>query len=288
MSKILINGKIVNEKHAKVSVFDRGFQYGDGIFDTMRCYAGKIYMLDEHLSRMYASIKALKIASAIGKLEMKEMIYRCLRANKLKSAYIKVCVTRGEGRFGVGYKDEFRPNIVVVAKEFEGYPAWMHGEGLSAGISKDICVNERSILSKMKTQNFLPYIMSRMLEKGQGYDEAILLNTKGCVAEAATSNIFLVKRSKLTTPSLDSGILPGITRAAVIKIAKRLKISVVEKAVSQKELLAADEVFLTNSLAEVLPVVKINGRRIGSGRPGELTRLLHICYQKEVIRAVTS
>jgi branched-subunit amino acid aminotransferase/4-amino-4-deoxychorismate lyase len=193
-------------------------------------------------------------------------------------------MTRGEGRFGISYADKFRPNVVITAKNFEGYPDWMFSLGLSVKITG--VLNERSVTSKIKTLNYLPYIHAREEAKRKGFDEAILTNTKDCITEGATSNLFVVKNNRVITPSEASGILPGITRGVIMKIAKKMKISVKEKAVSRGELLAADEVFLTNSLAEVIPVTKVDSGPIASGRVGDITKLLHISYQKEVIREV--
>lgn len=282
MTKVFLCTKFVPVKNAKISITDRGFLYGDGVFETMRCYAGTVYMLDRHLDRLYGALAALKIKAPCSKKKLSSLIYRSLAVNKLTSAYIRVAVTRGEGRLGITHKDALAPSLVIVAKDFEGYPAWMHTTGISAKVV-GITQNEYSPLSRIKSANFLSYILARQEAQDAGFDEAILLNTRGQVAEAATSNIFLVKDGALVTPSLISGILPGITRGAVIEIAKRLKIRVVERPVKPAELLRADEIFLTNSLAELIPVIRIGRTRIGSGRPGPLTRLLHLSYQKRVI-----
>jgi len=283
--RIWLNNRLVDAKDAKVPVFDRGFLYGDGLFETMRAYAGKVFSLDCHLARLFASLKVMGFRSPYSRVELAQAIHRLLKANRLDSAFVRLAMTRGEGRFGIGYKDKFRPNVVIVAKEFEGYPEWMHKRGLRAGIVRG-WVNENSPLCRIKSHNFLPYIMSRYAAKAGGFDEAILTNTKGLVAEAATSNIFLVKNNRLITPSLKTGILPGVTRGVIIDIAKRLKIRVEERRVRVPEIYSADEIFLTNSLAEVLPVIAVDSKRIGSGHPGNLTKLLHISYQKRVIREV--
>jgi branched-chain amino acid aminotransferase len=282
MQKIWINGKFVDPDKAKVSVFDRGFMYGDGVFETMRSYAGRIFKLDRHLDRLFRSLNTLKINHKYSKKYLQEAIYKTLKANKLSSAYIKLAVTRGEGRFGISYKDKFRPNVVITAKDFEGYPPWMFDIGLSANITG--VQNEESITSHIKTLNYLPYILARFDAKNMGFDEAILTNTKGYITEGATSNIFIVKNNRLITPSENSGILPGITRGVIIEIAKKLKMSVKEKLVTRRELFNADEIFLINSLAEVLPVTKVDSKRIGAGTVGDITKLLRISYQKSVIR----
>jgi len=284
MRKIWINGKFVDPDKAKVSVFDRGFMYGDGVFETMRSYAGRAFKLDRHLDRIFRAMDAIGIKRRYSKRCIEKAINSTLRANHLSGAYIKLIVTRGDGRFGISYKDDFRANVVIVAKEFESYPSWMFDDGLDA---KVIGVqNEMSVTSRTKTLNYLPYILARFSAKRLGFDEAILTNTKGCITEGATSNIFIAKNNALITPSEESGILPGITRGLLIEIAKRLKISVKEKLVTRRELLGADEIFLTNSLAEVLPVTKVDSNRIGTGTVGPITKLLHILYQKQVITEV--
>jgi branched-chain amino acid aminotransferase len=175
-------------------------------------------------------------------------------------------------------------NLIIVAKNFEGYPGWMFSKGISA---KVIGVqNEYSALSKIKTANYLNFILARFEAQNMGFDEAILTNSKGHITEGATSNIFLVKSDSVITPSIESGVLPGITRSVVINEAKRLEIPVKEKSISHRELMQAEEVFLTNSLAEILPVTKVDSKRIGDGKVGQLTKLLHISYQKQVIREV--
>ncbi len=284
MQKIWINGKFLDPDKAKVSVFDRGFMYGDGVFETMRGYAGRIFKLDRHLERLFGSLKALKIEHKYSKKYLQDAIYKTLKTNRLSSAYIKLTITRGEGRFGISHKDIFSPNVVITAKDFEGYPGWMSDMGLSAAITG--VQNDGSITSGIKTLNYLPYILARFDAKGMGFDEAILTNTKGYITEAATSNLFVVRKGSLITPSIGSGCLPGITRGVIIEISKGLKISVKEKLLTRPELLAADEIFLTNSLAEVLPVTMVDSKRIGSGAVGGITKLLRNSYQKEVIKEV--
>jgi branched-chain amino acid aminotransferase len=284
LSKIFINNRFVEEKNAKISIFDRSFLYGDAAFETMRSYAGTVFRLDAHVSRLVNALKAIKIRHPYKKNELKNIVNRSLDVNKLKSAYIRLVITRGEGRFGIGHKDKFSPSVVVVAKNFDGYPEWMLSKGVSARITG--VTNERSALSRVKTANYLNYIMARFDAQDEGFDEAILTNSKGDITEGATSNIFLVKSGVLITPSIESGVLPGITRAVIIEIAKRLRIPVRERAVTRRELLRADEIFLTNSMAEVLPVTKVGPKKVGNGRVGQLTKLLHISYQKQVIREV--
>ncbi|MDP2913152.1 MAG: aminotransferase class IV [Candidatus Omnitrophota bacterium] len=281
--KIWMNGRLVDTKDAKVSVFDRGFLYGDGVFETMRCYAGRVFRLDAHLSRLFASLEMIKMRPPYGKRCLKDAIYGCLEANALNGAYIRLQITRGKGIVGLFKRGPMLPTVVIMSKKFEDYTERMRKRGLSARVA-GLRQNEYSPLSRIKSLSFLNHILARLSAQADGFDEAILMNTKGRIAEAATSNIFLTKKNTVITPGLDSGILPGITRGVVIEIAKALKLKVREKAVSYKEMISADEVFLTNSLAEVLPVTKVDSAKIGSGRPGSLTKLIHISYQKQVIR----
>jgi len=278
MKKVWINKRLVGIDDARISIFDRGFMYGDGVFETMRGYAGVVFKMDEHLTRLKRALKTAGIKLPYSKSYLKKEIYRLLVANKLKSAYIRLTVTRGEGRFGIEHKDALRPNVIIVAKEFGGYPDRMFNKGISACVA-NIRQNGMSGIAGIKSLNFMSHILARFEAKKSGCDEAILLNTEGFVSEAATSNVFTVKRGALITPSIESGILPGITRGVIIKIAKKLKIKVEEKKLSHKELLNSDEVFLTNSLAEVLPVTRVDRRKIGSGFPGKITRLLRTSYQ---------
>lgn len=298
--KIWINGKFIDEKKARISVFDRGFLYGDGVFETMRSYAGVVFKLDEHLNRLFGAMKTIRIAPPYSAKYLKEVVNKSLVINGLKSAYIRLTVTRGEGRFGINYpagseikggipprvrQMAERPNVVVVAKGFGEYPGWMYKKGITCRVVK-ARQNEHSPVSNIKSLNFLNHILARLDAKRAGADEAILANTGGFIAEAATSNIFLVKGASLITPSLESGIVPGITRDVIVLLARALRLDFRQKAVSCRELFSADEIFLTNSLVEVLPVTGIDGKKIGSGSPGEITKLLRISYQKQVIREV--
>ena len=282
--KIWINGRLVAPAEAKISVFDRGFMYGDGAFETMRAYAGVVFALDEHLRRVFSALKVLRIKPPYSKERLRGAVYNTLWANKLYSAYIKLIITRGEGRFGLAYKDISMPNVVVIAKNFEGYPEKMYERGISAKITG--VQNERSSIAGLKTLNYLPVIMARIHAKEGRFDDAILENTEGKITEGATSNVFFVKKASLITPSPDSGVLPGITRDVIMDIARKSRIRVVEKDVSRRELLGSDEAFFTSSLAEVIPVTRIDSRRIGTGRVGDYTKFFRISYQKHIIRHV--
>lgn len=260
--KIFVNGKIVSKDKAKLPVFDRGFLYGDGLFETMRSYDGAVFRLNEHLVRLYNSAKIIDLHIPLTKTELKNCVYRLLRINKLKDAYIRLAVSRGEGRVGLDATTAKSANIVIIANQFHPYPDVFYKKGLSVAISS-VRRNEGSILSRIKSLNYLNNIAARMEIQKKGYDDAILLNNKREVSCGAVSNIFLVKASTLFTPSIESGVLRGITRSAIIKIAPKLGLKIREKKIKPGELFNADEVFFTNTLMEVMPVVKINNRKIG-------------------------
>jgi branched-chain amino acid aminotransferase len=282
-NKVWINGRVVDTKNAKVSVFDRGFLYGDGVFETMRAYAGSVFKLDEHLERLFRALKVVRIKPPYGRKYFKALIQKLLKMNSLENAYVRLAVTRGKGGFGIGYKNILSPSAVLIARQFKRYPAWMHERGINAGIV-DIRQNDLSPLCGIKSMNYLKFVLARFRAKEAGCDEAILMNTKGFITEAATSNIFLVKGGGLVTPSPDSGILPGITRGVILRIAKKLRMKAAERRVAPRELSNADEIFLTNSLAGVLPVTRIGGKKVGNGKPGELTKLLAISYRSLIKR----
>lgn len=283
--KVWINKRFVEAERAKVSVMDRGFLYGDGLFETMRSYAGVVFKINEHLARLFAASKIIKLNIPYNKKDLKDAVYKSIEVNRLKSAYVRLTVTRGEERLGINSGHPSLPNIIIVTSGFEGYENWMYKRGLSAKIV-EIRQNEYSPVSRIKSLNFLNYILARSNARAEGYDEAILANTAGYISEGATSNVFLVKRGIITTPSLNSGIIPGITRGVILQIAKKVRLKIMEKFVTSSELSNADELFLTNSMAEILPVTSIGSRKIGNGKPGAITKFLHISYQKEVIRQV--
>jgi branched-subunit amino acid aminotransferase/4-amino-4-deoxychorismate lyase len=199
--------------------------------------------------------------------------------NNLKDAYIRVSVSRGEEGFGIDASDLAAPTVSIVTRRLMPYPAWMYEKGIRV-MAVSLRLNERSPVSRVKSFNFLNNILARFEAKGRGFDEAILMNTRGCIAEAATSNVFLVRKGMIATPSLETGMLPGVTRRVVLKIARDLRLRPVEKAISYSELVRAGEVFLTNSLFEIMPVIKIDTHTINDGRVGATTRLLGACYRK--------
>lgn len=284
--KVWMNGRFVAASKAAVPLSDRAFLYGDGVFETMRAYAGIVFRLDAHLDRLFDSLKAIYIKPPFSKEYIKDRTRRTVIMNGLKSAYVRLTVTRGAGMSGIDIRPGSRPDAVIVARELEEYPRHVYERGISACVARSTRQNECSPVSRIKSLNYLNYIMARAEARKRGCGEAIIRNTAGNIAECSASNIFIVKNGRLITPSVDSGILSGVTRGAVIDIARRLRIKVIEKAVTREELTGCDEAFLTSSIAEIIPITMIDSKKVGSGRPGELTRLFRISYQKEVIREV--
>ena len=275
--KVYVNGKIIDEKKAVISVLDRGLLYGDGLFETMRSYNGMVLALDRHLQRLYRSAGMIGLKIYSSRRYIKKGIYKLLRVNRLKDAYIRLAVTRGKGRVGLNTTAVKGQSLIIIVKKFTPYPRECYEKGISLA-TVSIRRDERSYLSTIKSLNYLNNILARIEAQGKGADDALLFNTKGKIAESAVSNIFMIRGDRLITPSVDSGILPGITREIVLSIAHKAGLRPVAGFISLAELKGADEVFLTNTLMEIMPVIKINKKRIGSGRPGFLTRAVRDVY----------
>ena len=279
--KIWLNGKVVDERNAKVSVFDRGFLYGDGVFETMRSYNGVVFKLDEHLYRLNRSLKITEIKIPYPAAFLKKQVYGLLKVHKINDAYIRITVTRGVGTIGLAKITCKRPTIMIVVNKFVPYPETMYKKGVSLK-TVSAAQNENSPASMIKSTSFLNYILARLEAKKGGFDDAIMLNSKKRICESTVSNIFMVKGRDLITPPAEEGVLPGITREVILSLAARLGLKAREKALNLKRLYSADEVFLTNSLMEVMSVSEVDGRFIGSGKPGEFTHKIHLKYKKIV------
>ncbi len=279
---VYINGSLVLEEEAKVSVFDRGFLYGDGVFETMRSYSGHVFRLEKHLSRLFGSLKTLKINIRFDPPALEKAVYDTLRANSLSEAYVRLTISRGEGPLGPSPVGCESPKVIIIARKFEPYPAISYEKGWRA-IVVGTRQNASSPLSQIKSCNYLNYILAKMEAISRGVNEGILLNAQRYVAEASASNIFLVDDGAIATPSVRDGILPGITRQVILEIATSMGIKAVERKITLDELFACQECFLTNTLMEVMPLVEIDWRQIGSGKPGSLTAKLHQAY-KELVK----
>ncbi|HLN63012.1 MAG TPA: branched-chain-amino-acid transaminase [Symbiobacteriaceae bacterium] len=269
--QVYIDGKWYPKEEAKVSVFDHGFLYGDGVFEGIRAYNGRVWKLTEHLDRLYASAKAIWLQMPISWSEMEEVVLESLRRNNLKDAYIRLVISRGYGDLGLDPRKCEKPTVVCIADKISLYPEAVYTEGMKV-ISVATRRNPVDTLSpQIKTLNYMTGIMAKISAITLGYPEVIMLNQNGYVTEGTGDNIFMVKNGKIITPPAYLGILPGITRNSVIEMARDLGYTVEEGVFTLFDVYTADELFLTGTAAEVIPVVSADSREIGNGRPGEIT-----------------
>jgi branched-chain amino acid aminotransferase len=279
MTLINLNGDLVARTEAKVSVYDHGLLYGDGIFEGIRIYSGKVFRLHEHIERLYESAKHLLLEIPWPAQQMTEEVLRTVAANKKHDGYIRLVVTRGVGSLGIDPNRCERPQIIIIVDDISLYPAKMYEEGMEIVTSSYIRCHPNTISPRVKSLNYLNNILAKIEAIRAGCPEALMLNHLGEVAECTADNIFLVKHGILRTPPITAGILEGITRDAVIELAHAAGITVQEIALTRHDVYAADELFLTGTGAEVVPVVKVDARVIGQGKPGPITRQLRERYQ---------
>jgi branched-chain amino acid aminotransferase len=273
--KVWINGALVPREEAKVSVYDHGFLYGDGVFEGIRVYGGKCFKLDEHLDRLYDSAAAIALAIPMTQAEVAAAIYGTLRANALRNGYVRLIVTRGEGKLGLDPDKCSNPQVIVIADTIELYPKELYDHGMAIVTVPTIRNHPEALNPRIKSMNYLNNIMAKIEGKNAGVAEAVMMNKDGYVAECTGDNIFIVKDGRLLTPPPHAGILKGITRATVLDLARKARIPAAEEDLARYDLYSADECFLTGTAAEIIPVVKIDSRVIGDGKPGKITlRLL--------------
>ncbi len=266
---IFLDGFMVPAGESLLETLAPGSLLGCGVFETMRVYKGKIFALPEHLSRLGRGLQTLHIENPYSNERIEKELSEVLSSNKLKEARLRLSV----------WKVEASLRISIIAQPYKRLPASVHEKGFKAIIS-NVRRDERSLFSKIKSTNYLPLLMARRDAEGKGCDEALLLNSRGCLVEGTRSNLFFVKEKKVFTPSLECGCLEGITRSSVIKLLGRLRKECKETIVFPKDLLEADEAFLTNSLWEAVPLIAVEGRSIGSGKIGDLTKLISKEYRK--------
>ncbi len=275
---IYLDGTYVPREEAKVSVFDHGLLYGDGVFEGIRAYGGRIFRLEEHLDRMYDSALTIDLAIPISKLEMTEAIREVLRRNKLTDAYIRPIVTRGVGDLGLDPRKCANPTVIIIAVEWGAMYGDLYEKGLTA-ITVSVRRNAAAALPpNVKSLNYLNNILAKIEANCKGGDEAIFFDTNGYLSEGSGDNIFVVKNGVIVTPPTLNN-LRGVTRNVVLECAADLGISVIERNMGYFDLYSADEVFVTGTAAEVGPIVTIDGRKIGNARPGPVTRQLMSAFQ---------
>ncbi len=277
-----VNGKFLSRDDAKVSVFDHGFLYGDGVYETMRAYRGKIFFVGKHLSRLKQSADAISLTLPLPLDKIGEALNEALTVNKLNEAYIRIQISRGTGEIGLDPALCPAPTMVILTRPFKDYPPELYANGVAVAIVQTRRNHPLALDPAIKGTNFLNNIIAKIESLRTGAYEGIMLNWKGYVAEGTISNIFAVRKGILYTPALETGILEGITRDLVLHLARKEKIPAQEKLMRPKDLTRADECFITNTTVEVLPVTTIDGCPVGSGRPGPITEKLMRAYKNEV------
>ncbi len=285
---VYLNGSFVPRSEAKISPFDYGFLYGYGLFETMRAYHGNIFLLERHIKRLLDSAEEIGLGLKHSEADLCRDCLDTLRANGLEDARLRLTVSRGEVSAFPGTGIESVPTVLVSAKNYSPMSARIYEQGFKAIVSS-LSRNSQSLLFRLKSANYLLSLLAKAEAEVAGFDEALLLNEKGFIAEGSVSNVFFVASGSLVTPSLNSGILPGIARELVIELARSLGIHVIEAEVRLTDLKQADEAFLTNSIMEIMPLVAVSDGagediHIGSGKPGGLTRRLMAAYREMVER----
>ncbi|AXF55817.1 branched-chain-amino-acid transaminase [Salicibibacter kimchii] len=279
---IFLSGEFVQKNEAKISVYDHGFLYGDGVFEGIRAYNGNIYRLNEHLVRLYESAKSIMLDIPYDFENMKELIAETVRKNGLRDAYVRVVVSRGVGNLGLDPKSCGTAQVVVIAEELALFPKELYETGLEI-VSVATRRNRPDVLSpKVKSLNYLNNILVKMEANLANVPEALMMNNEGYVAEGSGDNIFLVKDKVLYTPPGYVGALEGITREAIIEIAEEEGYTIKEEPFTRHDVYVADEVFLTGTAAEVIAVVKVDGRVINDGMPGPETAYITRCFREKV------
>jgi branched-chain amino acid aminotransferase len=270
--KIYLNGQLVDKEKAVVSVFDHGLLYGDGVFEGIRAYNGRVFKLQEHIDRLYNSARAILLQIPLTKAALTDAVLATLRANKLRDAYIRLVITRGEGDLGLDPRRCPKPTIFIITDKIALYPKEYYEKGLSLIVSTIKRNIPESLNPSIKSLNYLNNILAKIEAVRSNVAEAIMLNREGYVAECTGENLFIVKENTLITPPTWAGSLEGVTRNVVMEIAKnKLKMLVKEDLMTPYHLFVADEVFLTGTAAEVIPVTEVDGRTIGEGKPGKMT-----------------
>ena len=273
--KVFLDGNIVPVAEAKISVFDHGVLYGDGVFEGIRVYEGKVFEFDAHLRRLEDSARTIRLTVPMSAQEIEKATYETMAANGLTGdGYIRLVVTRGVGYLGLSPKRTGNPSVFIITDQIELYPHELYENGLVVITSTLIRMHPNSLSPRIKSLNYLNNILAKIEAVDAGLPEAIMFNHQGFVSECTGDNLFIVRDGNMQTPPTAAGILEGITRNVVRNLARRRNIPIEEKNLSRYDLYIPDECFLTGTAAEVVPVTKIDGRTIGNGKPGSITRQL--------------
>jgi len=280
--KVYINGKFFDQADAKVSVFDHGLLYGDGIFEGIRLYDGCVFRLEEHLERLEYSAKALLLELPWTRQEISDATCEACRKNGLKNGYIRLVVTRGKGSLGLSPKSCSDPQLIIIADKIQLYPPEFYEQGMKIITVPTRRCNPAALPPTVKSLNYLNNILAKIEAQNLGFHEAVMLNDQGYIAECTGDNLFLIHKGRLLTPPFSAGALAGITRGAVLDLARSLKLPVEEKNLTRYDVWIADECFLTGTGAEVIAVIEMDGRTIGAGKPGAVTKKITTAFKKLV------
>ena len=279
-TKVYISGKLHDKADAKISVFDHGLLYGDGVFEGIRIYGSKIFKLKEHVDRLFESARAIKLEIPLTREQMTKAIQDTVAANNKRDGYIRPVVTRGAGTLGLDSRKTSDPQVIIIVDDIALYPPELYENGLEIATVATIRNHPAALNPRIKSLNYLNNIMAKMEGIQAGCLEALMLNHKGEIAECTGDNVFVIKGGALYTPPPDAGILQGVTRGVVIDLAGEANIPVHEESLTRHDVFTSDECFLTGTAAEIIPVVKCDGRVIGTGKPGAMTKQLREAFQR--------
>jgi branched-chain amino acid aminotransferase len=280
--KVWLDGQFVDKENAKISVYDHGLLYGDGVFEGIRVYNSKVFECEAHLDRLWASARAIRLTIPITRDEMRAAIHQTFKENKFTECYIRVCITRGVGYLGISPANCQKPSVFVISDTITMYPKEMYEKGMAIITASVIRNHPNALSSRIKSMNYLNNILAKIEAIDAGVPEAIMLNHEGNISECTADNIFMVRAGKVLTPTTADGILEGITRKVVLELCGRLGIPCAEQTLQKYDLYIADECFLTGTGAEIVSVTKIDGRPIGGGTVGPITRKLADAFARHV------
>lgn len=278
--KIYLNGKIVPKEEAAVSVFDHGVLYGDGVFEGIRFYSGRVFRLDDHIDRLYRSARAILLTIPMTPDEMSQAVLETIRANNLTDGYVRLVVTRGEGSLGLSPKSCPRPTVFIIAATISLYPEEMYKVGLKLVTCATRRIAHGALSPMVKSLNYLNNIMAKVEAERAGAGEGLMLNEQGYVAECTGDNVFIIRDGRIVTPPIAAGALAGVTRAVVFELVRNLGIDFREENITRYDIYTADECFLTGTAAEIIPAVELDSRPVRDGKPGPITRQLTAMFRE--------
>lgn len=270
--QVYVDGQLVPKDEARISVFDHGLLYGDGVFEGIRVYGGEVFLLQEHVERLYESARVIRLEIPMTTEQMCEAVEQTVRANEIGDGYVRLVVTRGAGTLGLDIRKTSHPCVIIIADTITLYPDEMYENGMAIVTASTIRNHPAALNPRVKSLNYLNNILAKIEGTDAGCLEALMLNHKGEVAECTGDNIFIVRKGRIATPPRDAGILEGITRNMVMRLADEAGYRLDEIALTRHDVYTADECFLTGTAAEVIAIVKVDGRTIGDGRPGPITQ----------------